>query len=118
MTLFVPIKPTAELTLVHLNVKEAQQMLSKYQAPLSMEIVDRIEAVRWIFYRVKDRMGKAMDELLTVQSTYQEGLRQTAIILKDEIDDFIEAFHLVNSTFLYPHLASNPSLSTGKGTLV
>ncbi|EUB61781.1 Dynein heavy chain 5, axonemal [Echinococcus granulosus] len=73
--------------------EEAQQILGKYQAPLSMEIVDRIEAVRWIFYRVKDRLGKAMNELLTVESKYREDLRQRAIVMKDEIDDFIEAFN-------------------------
>ncbi|VDM33429.1 unnamed protein product [Hydatigera taeniaeformis] len=74
--------------------EESQQMLSKYKAQLSIEIVDRVESVRWIFYRVKDRISKVMDELLAVEKTYQEDLRQRAIILKDEINDFIEAFNL------------------------
>ena len=75
-------------------------MLSKYQPPIPLEIVERIESVRWIFTRVVDRIPKAMDEILMVQAKHQEDLRERSLQVRDEIDDFVDDFRLVSSILL------------------
>lgn len=72
-------------------------MLSKYQPSLPLEIVDRIESVRWIFTRVFERIPKVMDGILKVQSKHQEDLRERSLQVRDEIDAFIDDFREVST---------------------
>ncbi len=70
-------------------------LLSKYQPPLQDEIPDRIEAVRCAFEKVVERIHRAMDEVLIVQTKHRETLRRETAKILEEINVFCQAFQTV-----------------------
>ncbi|PVD20700.1 hypothetical protein C0Q70_18859 [Pomacea canaliculata] len=73
-------------------IEETFAMLQKHELPVTDELLERCDTLRYIWEKVQNQACKVQDELVVIQGPYKEKLLNTLGEFQEDCDDFYSTY--------------------------
>lgn len=74
-------------------------MLQKHELPVTDELLERCDTLRYIWEKVQNQACKVQDELVVIQGPYKEKLLNTLGEFQEDCDDFYSTYDQVTKVY-------------------